>query len=158
MRQIENQSMNGVMIRVATLPADLPQIYRVRYQVFQIEQGVDPSLEFDGKDENALHILASVHSKPVGTARIRFLNPVTAKVERVAVLPEVRGLGIGKKIMEEVFNLLMEKQVQEVQIHAQEQVRAFYIRLGFEPEGEIFEEADIPHVKMKKLLRSQVNG
>lgn len=150
--------MNGVMIRVATLPADLPQIYRVRYQVFQIEQGVDPSLEFDGRDENALHILASIHGKPVGTARIRFLNAHLAKVERVAVLPEVRGLGIGRKIMEEILTLLTEKQIEEVQIHAQEQVRAFYTRLGFEPEGEIFEEADIPHVKMKKLLHSRVDG
>jgi predicted GNAT family N-acyltransferase len=145
--------MSGIIIKLVTLPADLPQIYKIRYWVFQIEQGVDPSLEFDGKDEDAEHILASLHGKSVGTARIRFLNSLTAKVERVAVLPEVRGLGIGRKIMEYIFERLTEKQIQEVQINAQEQVRAFYLQLGFEPEGEIFEEADIPHVKMKKLLR-----
>lgn len=145
-----------LVCKIAELPAELPQVYQVRYQVFQIEQGVDPSLEFDGQDDAATHILAILADQPVGTARIRKLTDRTAKLERVAVLQSVRGLGIGKKIMESALNYLQAKRVTEVLIHAQEPVREFYLRLGFEPEGNTFEEAGIPHVKMRKRLATDV--
>jgi predicted GNAT family N-acyltransferase len=37
-------------------------------------------------------------------------------------------------------------------IHSQEYIKSFYQKLGFVEEGEIFEEAGIPHVKMRKSL------
>lgn len=144
--------MSNLYIKLADLPTDLPEIYSIRSQVFQLEQGVAPELEFDGKDEHAQHLLAYLNNQPVGTTRIRQLDGQTAKVERVAVLQSARGLGIGKKMMEMALEFLTAAQVLEVRIHAQEQVKDFYQRLGFEPEGEIFEEAGIPHVKMKRLL------
>ena len=55
--------------------------------------------------------------------------------------------------MEKAFEFLKTATVSEVQVNAQEQVRVFYQKLGFEPEGAVFEEAGIPHVKMRKLLR-----
>jgi predicted GNAT family N-acyltransferase len=148
-----NTTANDLVIRMADYSIDQPRIYQIRYQVFQVEQGVDPSLEFDGKDEEADHLLAYWQGKPVGTARIRRLNSQVAKVERVAVLREARGLGIGKILMENALEFLNAANVSEIRIHAQEQVRDFYQKLGFEPEGAVFEEAGIPHVKMKKLLR-----
>jgi Predicted acyltransferase len=145
--------MSSLFIKVVEYPAELSQAHQIRYQVFQIEQGVDPSLEFDDKEEESQHLLAYLDSKPVGTARMRFLDGHTAKVERVAVLPEARGLGIGKKIMEKTLEILVAQHITEVQIHAQELVRDFYLKMGFEPEGAVFEEAGILHVKMRKLLR-----
>lgn len=144
--------MNKLLIKVAEAPAELPQVYRVRYLVFQIEQGVDPTLEFDGYDNQAQHILAYIGEKPIGTARIRSLNDRTAKVERVAVLQEFRGLGIGKKIMEKALEFLHQARMAEVLIHAQETVREFYLGMGFVPEGEPFDEAGIRHIKMRKRL------
>lgn len=143
------------MIKVAKFSLDFPTIQQIRYLVFQMEQGVPASLEFDGKDEGADHLLAYLDAQPVGTARIRKLDSQTAKVERVAVLKAARGSGIGRRIMLEALAFLQKANVAEAQIHAQEAVRDFYQRLGFEPEGEIFAEAGIPHVKMKKLLMSQ---
>ncbi len=145
--------MGHLIMRRAELPRDLPQIHKIRYLVFQIEQGVDPSLEFDDMDGQAQHILAYLDQKAIATARFRLLTPQVAKLERVAVLREFRGLGIGRKLMVYVLELLAESDVSEVRIHAQEPVKAFYQELGFEPEGEIFEEAGIPHIRMKKLLR-----
>jgi len=144
--------MNQIEVRLARMPEELTLVHRIRYLVFQLEQGVDPTTEFDGKDANAEHLLASISGKPVGTARIRFLTPQTAKLERLAVLSEVRGLGIGRKIVENIVDFLSEKNVQVLLVHAQQQVQDYYLRFGFEPEGQVFEEAGIPHVKMKKLL------
>ncbi|XGV97438.1 MAG: GNAT family N-acetyltransferase [Leptolyngbya sp. BL-A-14] len=147
--------MDNLVIKVAKFSLDFPVIQHIRYLVFQIEQGVSADLEFDGNDETADHLLAYLDGQPVGTTRIRKLDSQTAKVERVAVIKAARGFGVGKRLMIEALAFLQNAKVLEVKIHAQEAVRDFYQRLGFEPEGEIFVEAGIPHVKMKKLLMSQ---
>ncbi len=145
--------MTNLIIRPAQIPKELPQVYKIRYLVFQIEQGVDPTLEFDGRDESSNHLIAFLGEKAVGTARIRFLEGSMAKVERVAVLPEVRGQGIGRKLMDYIEAFLVERQVTEVYMYAQKPVREFYEKLGFVSEGKEFEEAGIPHITMRKLLR-----
>ncbi|MFP5272076.1 GNAT family N-acetyltransferase [Coleofasciculus sp.] len=127
-------------------------IQGVRQSVFHIEQGVDPSLDLDGKDETADHILAYIENQPVGTVRVRYLDHQTAKIERLAVLSEFRGQGIGKRLMEEALNIAANKQINTVVIHAQDYVKSLYLKLGFLPEGERFEEAGISHLKMIKLL------
>ena len=147
--------MDNLVIKIADFALDFPAIQHIRSLVFQVEQGVAPELEFDGNDETAAHLLAFLDGQPVGTARIRNLDAHTAKVERVAVLKAARGLGIGKRLMVEALASLRKAQVSEVRIHAQEAVQDFYQQLGFEPEGEIFVEAGIPHVKMKQLLTGQ---
>lgn len=145
--------MDDLIIRVANLPDDLPQVHQIRYWVFQVEQGVDAALEFDGEDQRSTHLLAYLNEKPVGTTRIRWLTAQIAKVERVAVLSEARGKGIGKRLMEYTFNFAIAKQATEVCMNAQQSVQLFYERLGFQPEGTPFEEAGISHIKMKKSLR-----
>jgi predicted GNAT family N-acyltransferase len=155
-RSLVGVIMDNLVIKIAEFSLDFPVIQQIRTVVFQMEQGVAADLEFDGKDEAATHLLAYLDHQPVGTARIRRLGDHTAKVERVAVLKTARGFGIGKHLMLEAFAFLSKAQILEVRIHAQEAVRDFYQGLGFEPEGEIFVEAGIPHVKMKKLLTSQI--
>jgi predicted GNAT family N-acyltransferase len=86
----------------------------------------------------------------VGTVRVRYLDHQTAKIERLAVLSEFRGQGIGKRLMEEALNIAANKQINTVVIHAQDYVKSLYLKLGFLPEGELFEEAGISHVKMIK--------
>jgi predicted GNAT family N-acyltransferase len=144
--------MHDITIRLAEMPIDFPGIQAVRYSVFQLEQGVSAELEFDGQDETAIHFIALMDSQVVGTARVRFLGDNLAKIERLAVLQEARGSGTGRALMEKALKFLTERQVAEVLIHAQAYLKGFYESLGFVPEGELFEEAGIPHVKMRKRL------
>ncbi|MCC5598807.1 GNAT family N-acetyltransferase [Nostoc favosum] len=144
--------MSNLVIKVADLPEEFPAIAAIRKSVFQEEQGVNPALEFDGKDEVSQHLIAYLDQKAVGTTRIRYLNEKTAKIERLAVLSTARGQGIGKKIMENALQIIASKNVREVVIHAQESVKVLYQKLNFVEEGEIFEEAGILHVKMRKIF------
>ncbi|MGF1935672.1 MAG: GNAT family N-acetyltransferase [Nostoc sp. ChiQUE02] len=141
--------MSNLVIKIAELPEEFTAIKAIRKSVFQDEQGVDPALEFDGKDEISDHLIA-VNVQAVATARIRYLDDKTAKVERLAVLSTVRGKGIGKKIMENALQVIANKNISEVVIHAQEYVKDLYKKLHFVEEGEIFEEGSIPHVTMRK--------
>ncbi|MFN6560376.1 MAG: GNAT family N-acetyltransferase [Nostoc sp. ChiSLP01] len=144
--------MSNLVIKVAKIPEEFPAIAAIRKSVFQEEQGVDPVLEFDGKDETSHHLIAYLDDKAVGTTRIRYLDGQTAKIERLAVLSTARGQGIGKKIMENALFFLASKNIREVVIHSQEYIKDLYQKLGFVEEGQIFEEAGIPHVKMRKSL------
>lgn len=144
--------MSNLIIKNAKLPQDFPVIESIRKAVFQTEQKVEPELDFDGQDETSEQILAYLNHQPVGTARLRYLDKKTAKIERLAVLSPARGLGIGQKIMEKAVDIAAQNNIQEVIIHAQEYIMNLHKKLGFEPEGDIFEEAGIPHVKMRKKL------
>lgn len=145
--------MSNLIIKTAELPQELPAIQAIRRLVFQVEQGVAPALDFDGQDETAEQLIAYLDEQPVGTARIRYLDNKTAKIERLAVLSTARGKGIGKKLMEKALDVASENNIQKVVIHAQEYIKSLHQQLGFEQEGEKFEEAGIPHVKMRKKLR-----
>ena len=145
--------MRDLVVKRAVLPQELPAIQAIRRFVFQGEQGVEPVLDFDGQDEIAEQLIAYLEQQPVGTARIRYLNNKTAKIERLAVLSTARRQGIGKKIMQKALDVVAEKDIQEVLIHAQEYVKGLHEQLGFQQEGERFEEAGIPHVKMRKRLK-----
>ncbi|MDF5708131.1 MAG: GNAT family N-acetyltransferase [Nostoc sp. S4] len=144
--------MSNLVIRLAELPEEFPAIAAIRKSVFQEEQGVDPALEFDGKDEISDHLIAYLDREAIGTTRIRYLDEKTVKIERLAVLSTVRGQGIGKKIMEKALLFIGSKNIPEVVIHSQEYVKGLYQKFNFVEEGEIFEEAGIPHVKMRKIL------
>ncbi|WP_138504612.1 GNAT family N-acetyltransferase [Nostoc sp. PA-18-2419] len=146
--------MSNLVIRLAELSEEFPAIAAIRKSVFQEEQGVDPALEFDGKDEISNHLIAYLDDKAVGTTRIRYLDERTVKIERLAVLSTVRGQGIGKQIMEKALLFIASKNIIEVVIHSQEYIKVLYLKLGFIEEGEIFQEAGISHVKMRKLLHS----
>lgn len=146
--------MASLEIKIAQLPDDFPQLSQIRYQVFQLEQGVAPELEFDGKDAESTHLLAYSDGVPIGTLRLRYLDNQTVKLERLAVLPDARGQGIGKQLVVHALEHLKATNIRAVRIHAQLAVQNFYEKLGFFPEGETFQEAGIPHVKMSQLLQS----
>lgn len=145
--------MSDLIVKVTDFYEDFPAIQAIRKSVFQEEQGVAPDLDFDGKDETSEQLIASLNGEYVGTARIRYLDKTTAKIERLAVLPIARGYGVGKKIMEKALEVIDSKNIPEVEIHAQEYVKGLHQQLGFQQEGEVFEEAGIRHVKMRKKLR-----
>lgn len=144
--------MKPVTLAIAAYADTKSAITTIRHAVFQVEQGVDPSLDFDGLDGECKHALAWVGDRPVGTARIRYLSDRVVKIERLAVLAEFRGLGIGRQIMEFILEFLRQTPIQTVQLHAQLQVKGLYDKLGFAPVGEIFVEAGIAHLKMQKTL------
>jgi predicted GNAT family N-acyltransferase len=145
-------------IQVRNYAGAATAINAIRHQVFQLEQGVAAELDFDGLDPAAIHFLAFWAQTPVGTARIRYLESQIVKLERLAVLPAFRCRGIGQRIVEAIAAFLIDSETQVIILHAQAQTIPFYQKLGFATIGDRFWEADIPHIKMQKLLdRSQLH-
>ncbi|MGK7941731.1 MAG: GNAT family N-acetyltransferase [Crocosphaera sp.] len=147
--------MQQIKIEQVKYQDKLESIKMIRCCVFQQEQGVDPALEFDGYDGECDHLLAYLNNQPVGTTRIRYLNKDTAKIQRVAVLLNARGQGIGTQLVKQAIKIVEGKKTyQEIIIHAQIYIQSLYEKLGFEPRGNRFLEGDIIHIEMVKYLNN----
>jgi predicted GNAT family N-acyltransferase len=132
---------------------ELEQAFAIRRNVFVDEQQVPEELELDDWDQTSTHLLALESSKPVGTCRLRWIDPTTVKAERVAVLSPKRNTGTGKQLMSALEQLAKEKGAHSIILNAQIQVLPFYEKLGYQSIGAPFMEAGIEHIKMKKDLR-----
>ena len=76
------------------------------------------------------------------------MAPGVIKIGRVAVLPAYRKSGVGAAVMRAVEAANPRATfVLDAQIHA----LPFYERLGYVAEGDQFQEAGIPHRRMKKI-------
>nr|WP_290443924.1 GNAT family N-acetyltransferase [Halomonas sp. Ps84H-12] len=120
----------------------------IRRIVFIDEQQVPQEEEWDGRDTECLHFLATLNGEPVGTAR---LLP-DGHIGRVAVLSSARGTGIGYQLMEAAIKAAREAGHSHAALSAQLHALAFYERLGFVAHGDVFMDAGIPHREMTLFL------
>jgi predicted GNAT family N-acyltransferase len=125
--------------------------YAIRRRVFIEEQGIDESLEHDEDDLQAIHVLALKGPQAVGCGRM-VTSHAGAKIGRMAVLPQWRGCGIGRMVLDYLVSAARQNDVKLAYLHAQVPVEGFYLKLGFRPVGAIFDEAGIAHRKMELLL------
>lgn len=137
-----------ILIRKVQGGKDLAMHCAIRKVVFQDEQGVSEREEYDKYDKSnqCRYYLAFWNEVPVGAARWR-KSKAGQKIERICVLPEYRGNGIGKALIAK----LLEDIPKNLQIYlgSQDQVVPFYEQLGFRVKGDAYWEANILHRFMK---------
>jgi len=121
----------------------------IRLAVFVHEQNVPIEEEVDAMDPLSVHAIAlSQEGLPVGTGR---LLP-DGHIGRMSVSKTYRGLGVGSAILTALIAEAQRAGFEEVVLHAQTHAKDFYTVHGFFEEGGIFDEANIPHVKMRRIL------
>jgi len=119
--------------------------------VFCGEQGVDLAAERDGRDGEALHVVALDGGQLVGTCRLLCDGTVT-RLGRMAVAPETRRRGVGLAILAAAERCAHDAGAARVRLHAQAEVIELYARAGYYPYGEPFVEEGIDHLGMEKTL------
>jgi predicted GNAT family N-acyltransferase len=139
-------------LRWAGDQVDIDGAFAIRERVFCGEQGVPRELELDGRDREALHLLArSDDGEPVGTLRL-LLDGERAKVGRVAVEASWRRRGIATLMLQEALDLARGRGCAEARLAAQVATVGLYERAGFTVQSEPFLEAGIEHVWMGQSL------
>lgn len=133
---------------------DLTIAFGIRQRVFQGEQGISATDDFDGLDMEAEQFVAYDDSFPIGTARYRVLGNGVGKVERVAVVQEYRGKKVGQAIMEAIARVAAEQGLVELCLDAQLSAASFYKNLGYQAVGGVMDEVGIPHLKMEMNLNT----
>ena len=126
--------------------------FKVRHEVFILEQKVPEDLEIDEFDPVAFHVLAYSNNSCVGTARLHINSDGFGQIGRMAVLPSFRNKGLGSQIMDVLIETAKSKGISSLILHAQVSAIPFYEKLGFIANGPIFDEAGIPHRNMMMVL------
>ena len=129
---------------------ELYELLALRCRVFVLEQG--PYLDPDGVDLRSWH-LQGRDDAGVLQAYLRGVEPgikyAEPSIGRVITAPEVRGQGLGRRLMDEgLARCAQAWPGQGLRISAQARLRDFYVGLGFEPVSGEYIEDTIPHLEM----------
>ena len=132
--------------------ADWPAVAALRTRVFVEEQGVPAEVEQDEHDATAVHALVEDEDgRVVATGRL-LVRDGRAVIGRMAVDAAARGRGHGAAVLAELHRQAAVLGLPEVELHAQLTARGFYERAGYTAVGDVYEEAGIAHVTMRRVL------
>jgi ElaA protein len=128
----------------------LEAILELRQRIFVIEQqSIYPDI--DGLDKSALHLVMQADDgEMIGYVRLRELAAKHCwKIERVLLLQEYRGTGIGQNLIEESMRKARELHPQHnMKLSSQCNATDFYKRFGFSEKGAVYDDGGIDHIDM----------
>jgi predicted GNAT family N-acyltransferase len=154
MKPKEKKEHQLIQVEKVLTQEQLNTVFKIREDVFVIEQEVDPSEEYDEFESTSTHFLAKIDEQPAGTARWRFTDK-GVKLERFAVLKHMRGAGVGYALVQAVISDIgasPETKGKKLYLHAQLDAMPLYAKFGFNKVGPMFEECNIQHFKMELYL------
>ena len=130
----------------------MQRAFAIRRRVFIEEQNVPEEIELDADDERAFHVLAILDGLAIGCGRMLEHGDNEVKIGRMAVLREFRRAGIGAHILHFLIDRARARGLRKAILHAQLTAEGFYLKEGFNPIGDVFDEAGIAHRKMERDL------
>ena len=140
---------DDIRVELGDWQAMRPQAAPLRYAVFVDEQKVPAQIELDEFDPLSLHALAFDRAgRVLGTGR---LLP-DGHIGRMAVLAPARGKGVGSALLRALMQAARARGEREVRLSAQTHAIPFYERFGFAAEGEDYDDAGIPHRRMRLVF------
>ena len=120
----------------------------LRETVFIQEQQVPISLEWDGLDETAQHLLALGDTgEPIGCARLLG----DGSIGRMAVLKSWRRQGVGMALLSQAIACYRQLGIHQITLSAQMHAIKFYEKAGFTVCSEPYLDAGITHVDMRLI-------
>lgn len=134
---------------------EMYEIAKSRFEIFVCEQKIVEEQDFDDKDKVCHHIMLKENERVVAYCRIvpKGIGYDYISVGRVLVLSSHRRKVIAQEMMkvalEFIKNNLDEK---TVVLSAQLYAKGLYESVGFKVISDVYDEVNIPHVKMKVEL------
>lgn len=131
---------------------EMAAMLKLRHAVFCTEQGVPAREEQDGRDGEAVHLVAVSDGEVLAACRLLFVGP-TVQFSRLAVREDMRRHGIATALLSLADAETRAGGGRRLVLHAQTYTRGLYDAAGYEPRGHVFMEAGIEHIAMEKTFR-----
>lgn len=129
---------------------ELYEILKARFSVFVAEQHIH-YVDEDNIDYISTHFSLRRQGLVIAYARV-----FPAKEKGVYTIGRMltieRGQGFAKYLMTRIVEEARARKAHKLRLHAQTQAAPFYEHLGFRTVGDIFSEAELPHVLMEMTL------
>ena len=131
---------------------ELDAALALRDEVFVGEQGVTPEGDRDGRDEEAVQLVAvDANGAVVGTCRV-LVDGRRGRFGRLCVRSDHRRRGLAARLLAEAEREARAAGCTEIGLHAQTDALTLYADRGYVPYGEPFDEEGIEHQGMEKAL------
>ena len=130
---------------------EMYEIAKSRFEVFVCEQEITSEQDFDDKDKKCHHVMLKEEGRVVAYSRIvpKGMGYDNISIGRVLVLQSHRRKGVAKKMMEASLEFIKNNLNEStVFLSAQLYVKDLYESLGFKVISDVYDEVNIPHVKM----------
>jgi len=134
---------------------ELYEITRSRFEVFVQEQKIICEEELDGLDDKCIHVFLEENERVVAYCRIvpKGVNYENISIGRVLVLKEFRRKGIAQEMLKVTVKYIKSNfQENKIVLSSQLYAKELYESVGFIATSDVYEEAEIPHIKMYKIL------
>lgn len=143
------------MIKTAVIlhnSPDYEEAVGLRRIVLRLPLGLDFTREELEKEKDEIHFGLWNDSKLSAVLALKPISEKEIKMRQVAVLPEKQHAGLGKILVSESEKIAVNAGYKLMTLHARENAIPFYLRLGYELEGDPFTEVGITHMKMRKII------
>ena len=131
---------------------EMYEIAKSRFEVFVCEQEITEEQDFDDKDKVSYHVMLKDEGRIIAYSRIvpKTVAYENISIGRVLVLKGYRRKGIAQKMMKSALEFIKNNLNENVVVlSAQEYAKEMYLSVGFKVVSDIYDEVNIPHVKMK---------
>lgn len=125
----------------------------LRYEILRRPLGLDYTPEQLAEEWNQAHIAAfDPEGRIIGYLNLTPYTDGQVKMRQVAVAAAEQGRGVGKAMVAFSEEQARDHGFEKLVLHARDSAVPFYLKLGYQVEGDQFEEVTIPHYKMYKNL------
>lgn len=134
---------------------ELYEIVKARFEVFVCEQKIVEDQEFDDKDKVSYHIMLKENDKVVAYCRIvpKEIGYDYTSIGRVLVLSSYRRKGIAQEMIKVALDFIKNNLNENIVVlSGQLYEKGLYESVGFNVISDVYDEVNIPHVKMKVEL------
>jgi len=138
---------------------DLAKIFAIRSATYIAEQFCTYEEEFDGNDFCSTQLLGLVDGDPAGCIRLRYFGDF-AKLERLCVRREYRGIGLKEKLVHAALDHARAKRFPRVYGHARADLLDMWKAFGFRPmeDRPPFRFANIDYVEIIREIEPDPAG
>ena len=130
------------------------EAYRdLRWRVLRAPWGQPRAADVDEDIPTVHALITDDRGRAVAAGRLLVKSPVEAQVRSMATAEDMRGQGLGRRIMEYLEQAARDAGVASIVLHARLDAVPFYARLGYKPTGPgptLY--GCIPHTAMRKQL------
>jgi DNA-binding MarR family transcriptional regulator/GNAT superfamily N-acetyltransferase len=163
MAEVERLLAASVVQITACDPRDPEARRAVRAYVTELAQrfdgGFDPALSISAADQEisppaGLFLMATLYSDPVGCGALKFHPGGPAEIKRMWIAPEVRGLGLGRRLLAELEARAAARGVRTLRLetnHTLAEAISLYRSAGFR-EVAAFNDEPYAHLWFEKAL------
>jgi N-acetylglutamate synthase-like GNAT family acetyltransferase len=135
--------------------SDFERYYALRFEVLRKPWNQPLGSEKDELESSAQHIMVlDDQGNPAGVCRMQYNSASEAQIRFMGVREDMRGMGVGKKMLDYFESIARQKGITRIVLQARENALLFYKNNGYlETEKTFLLWGQIQHFRMEKELR-----